>query len=183
MKSKVKEIEVKNPKLKDDIARYNEISEKIKELNKEKDLIRDEIQKEGKNTVFSFFKRNKVFVKSVRFLVDGFSCMFSLNDRYKKIDEEEYEELKKKYKDEFVEEKKVSYFNSKILMKYKDQILDILMKSDVIPPEDKSQLIMTDTTYLIRRGSINKLEKMTYKSANKAFEDIEPVFSIIVNKS
>jgi len=58
-----------------------------------------------------------------------------------------------------------------------DHISEILMKSKKLSDEEKENLLESETSYLVKKGTIKELYSHTNK-INDIVDDIQPIFSI-----
>ena len=173
------------PLLNSKISRLEELNSEIAKLELEKTTISSEVVDTCKNKLIQLYSKNKSFPGTLLIKTGNMNFQFVTYDKYKNIDEEKYEELLEKYGKESVSEETVFSFNSAILMKHKDHISKLLMGSKKLSKQDKEDLIVNQTTYLIKKGIIKDLFSLKTSLFSKTLswvkgiiDDIEPVFQI-----
>jgi len=170
---------VELPHLEDSLSKLMEINAKIAELEAEKSILDNEIREAGKESLIDVYNKKRKFPGTLKIIAGKLSFLFITSDKYKKIDEERYDELSSKYGENIVEEETVFSFNTAILMKHMQHISDILMSSKKLTDEEKENLIVRETYYSVKKGAINDL--FSFKNVNdvaEIIEDIQPIFSV-----
>lgn len=167
------------PKLEKSLSRMEEINKKIAELEAEKAILDTEVRDAGKESMIKLYNGKKRFPGTLKIEAGQMSYQFITSDRYKKIDEERFDELSEKYGEEIVEENTTYSFNTKILLKHMDHISKLLMGSKELSDEDKDNLLESDTSYVVKKGTIKDLFLITKdEDVSEIIEDIQPIFSI-----
>lgn len=180
-KKAVEKHEVVNlPGLESSLKEMERINEELAALEAKKALIDVEVRDTAKQAMIDLYNQKKSFPGTLKIKAGEMEFQFITSDRYKKIEEEDYDELKEKYGDEIVEENTVFSFNTAILMKHMDHISDLIMNSKKLSEEDKENLLVTSTSYTVKKGTIKSLFsfKKVKKCVEQIIEDIQPVFSI-----
>lgn len=109
-------------------------------------------------------------------------------DKYPKIDEDRYKELRDRYKGFNVVTETTTYsFNNEILSprendpahnkrieKFTQELSDFIMKSKTLTDEEKASIITPSTTYAIRKGLIDDLHTLNVP-IEQAMADFMPV--------
>jgi len=67
-------------------------------------------------------------------------------------------------------------FNNAILLKHKDFISKLLLKSDKLSKEEKKDLLINTTTYSIRKGLVKDLFSVVKSKVDNIINDIQPSF-------
>lgn len=98
--------------------------------------------------------------------------MFIGTDKYTKITNPE--EVKELYGEDIIEENVTYSFDSELLMKHYDTIVNLFANCSDIPAEDKVNLIKADQSFTIKKGTIDRLH--TIKGAIK---NMVEVFGIV----
>jgi len=174
--------EVIIPELEESLMKLENLNKEIAELEKRKENIDSSIRQVAKNAMMKSYNSNKEFPGTLKIIAGNNSFLFITQDKYKNIEEDKFNDLLETYGEKVVEEETIFSFNPAILMKHKDHISKLLMNSKKLSKEDKSLLILNDTFYTIKKGTIKNLFSLGIKTVNKIIEDIEPVFSIKINK-
>jgi len=175
---KVEKHEVVNlPELKDSLSRMAEINAKLAELEAEKATLDGEVREAGKEAMIGLYNSKKSFPETLKVVAGNMSFQFITSDRYLKIDEDRAAELSELYGEEIITEDTKFSFNTAILMKYQDHISDLLMGSKKISDDDKENLLESETSLSITKGTIKELMKYG-EDVEPIIEDIQPVFSI-----
>ena len=135
------------------------------------------VREAGKDAMIALYKTKKSFPGTLKIISGDMSFLFITSDKYKKIDEDGFNELTEEYSTKLVEENTKFSFNNAILMKHMDYISKILMKSKKLSNEEKENLLESETSYLVKKGTIKELYSHTNK-INDIVDDIQPIFSI-----
>ena len=177
-KKKVENHEVVDlPSIEKDLTKLSNLNAQIAELEAEKAILDSTVREAGKDAMIALYKAKKSFPGTLKVISGAMSFMFITADRYKKIDEDRFNELTEEYSTKLVEENTTFSFNTAILMKYMDHISEILMKSKKLSDEEKENLLESETSYLVKKGTIKELYSHTNK-IDDMIDDIQPVFSI-----
>ena len=166
------------PEIEDSVLKIIELNAKIAELEAERETVDSEIREKGKDAFIKLYEERKKFPGTLKVVAGSANFQFITSDRYKKIDEDGFEELSEKYGDEIVSEETKFSFNTAILMKHKDHISNLLMNSKVLSEADKENLLESEITYTVKKGVIKDLFSFIKKGVNSIVADIQPVFSI-----
>lgn len=178
-------LEIRIDSLEKDVLRYIEVTQKIEELQKEKDSLDEIIKNSSKKEFIKQYEQTKQYPGSINILSGQTNFLFVTSDKYEKIDEQQAIVLKQTYGDIVTEETKFS-FNTTILLKYKVHISKLLLNSKKISKEDKDNLIINETFYVIKSGLIKDLYNIVTKGLSNIetlLNDIKPTFSIKSVKS
>jgi len=170
---------VNRPDLAETVSKMAELNAKIAAMEAERDILDSQLREAGKDAMINLYNAKKAFPGTLKVVAGEGNYMFITSDRYKKIDEEQFNELAKTYGKEIVEETTVFSFNTAILMKHMEHISDLLMGSKKLSDDDKANLLTSETSYTVKKGTINQL--FSFKGVKKVdgiVEDIQPVFSI-----
>ena len=92
-------------------------------------------------------------------------------DKYTSVDEEKAE-LLREY-DGLLGENVVYKFNTELVEKYGAVISDLIASSPDIEEEDKGNLISGEKTYVVNKGSIDRL--LQFANSEQVFELINPI--------
>jgi len=180
-KKKAETHEIVNlPELKDSLSQMLSINEQIAALEAEKAILDSEIREAGKENMIKLYNAKQEFPGTLKIVAGELSYQFITSDRYKKIDEDRFNELAEKYNDDIVEENTKYSFNTAILMKHMDHISDLLMGSKKISDAEKESLLESETSYTVKKGTLKKLFSFIKpkNSVEEIIEDIMPIFSV-----
>ena len=103
--------------------------------------------------------------------------MFIPTDKYIKIGEERFEELRSTYGGEIVEENTTYTMDAKLIEQYGELLSDAIAKIKGIPDNDKKKLISAVTSYSIKKGTISELDKFG-ATIPEMLEEIKPVYQM-----
>lgn len=177
-KKKTENHEIVNlPSLEKDLIQFSKIKIQMADLEAEKAILDISIREAGKDAMISLYKNKKSFPGTLKVVAGQMSFQFITSDRYKKIDEDRFNELVEEYDEDVVEENTRFSFNTAILMKHMEHISQLLMKSKKLSDEEKESLLESETSYTVKKGLIKELFSHT-KKIDDIIEDIQPVFSI-----
>jgi len=177
-KKEEKHVIVSIPEIEKDLAKLASIDEKIAELEAERAEVDSVVREAGKEAMIGIYNSKKTFPGTLKIVAGKMSFQFITSDRYLKIDEDRFNELSELYGKNVVEEETTFSFNTAILLKHKDHISDLIMKSKKLSEEDKENLLISETNYSIKKGTIKDLFSIVKKSVDTIIEDIKPIFSI-----
>jgi len=181
-KSKVEKHEiVEMPKFSKTLAQLEDIDAKMAELTAKRAILDDEIREAGKEAMIDLFEKKGFFPGTLKIVAGERSFQFITSDKYLKVDKDRYAELVEMFGPEVAEEKTRFFFNSAILEKYQDAISDMILKNKKIADEDKAKLIESETTYTVKKGTINNLATLAKKkksNVQRMVEEVRPIFSV-----
>ncbi len=181
-KSKVEKHEiVEMPKFSKTLAQLEDIDAKMAELTAKRAILDDEIREAGKEAMIDLFEKKGFFPGTLKIVAGERSFQFITSDKYLKVDKDRYTELVEMFGQEVAEEKTRYFFNNAILEKYQDVISDMILKNKKIADEDKAKLIESETTYTVKKGTINNLATLSKKfkaNVQRMIEEVRPIFSV-----
>jgi hypothetical protein len=167
---------IEQDELFDIIKEMGEIQKKEKALKAKFAMLGDEVKGLGKEEFAKLFEDSGVYPGSFMLEAekdgDTAQIMFLPTDRYIKINKGQSAELKEEFGDEIVTEDTSYGFNKTMLEKYGKEISDAISGSD-IPTKDKVKIITASTSYSVRKGTIEKLNK--YGDVETLVEKVRPV--------
>jgi hypothetical protein len=170
------------PELESTLSKMAQINEKMAELEAEKGILDSEIRDAGKEAFIKLYNSKKTFPGTLKVKAGEMGFMFITSDKYRMIDKERSNELKKTYGKEIVEEKTSFFFNNEILMKHMNHISELLMSSTKLTDEEKENLLESKVSFEVKKGTIKEaFSILTPKKKNtldNLVEDIQPIFSI-----
>jgi hypothetical protein len=167
-----------------DLERMAEIDAKIAELSAEKDTLDSGVREQAKTAMINLYNQKNVFPGTVKVKAGSRSFLFLTTDKYIKIDADRAKELQELYGEEIVSENTVFTLNGELVNKYADVISDLIMGSKKISATDKENLIESNTTWSVAKGTISKLRTAAFSKFNLSvlIEDIRPIFQLKANK-
>jgi hypothetical protein len=168
------------PELESSLSQMAQINEKLAELEAQKAILDSEIREAGKEAMINLYNSKRNFPGTLKIKAGSMSFQFITSDRYKKIDEERFNDLANTYGENLVEEETIYSFNTAILMKHMEHISELLMGSKKISDSDKENLLTSETSYSVKKGTLKDLFsfKTVKNSVEGIVEDIQPVFSV-----
>jgi hypothetical protein len=185
-KAKVEKHEiVEMPQFTKTLEKLENIDAKIAELQATRETLDSEIRGAGKEAMIDLFEKKGFFPGTLKIVAGERSFQFITSDKYLKVDKDRYAELAEMFGQEIAEEKTKFFFNGAILEKYQDVISDMILKNKKISAEDKAKLIESETTYNVKKGTINNLATLAKRfktNVRKMVEEVSPIFSVKVTK-
>jgi hypothetical protein len=166
-------------KLKAELGQYDAV---IKEIGKEEFI----------KLLETSGKRETSYILSTDY--EG-SVLVTVQDKYKTIDAERAEYLNETYGDfdedgnvidSIVDEDTKFQFNMTVLERNQDVIAELIENCDDISEDDKENLIECVTKYSIKKGTIDKLYKLSKDKGidiETLFEEIQPILSLKSEKA
>ena len=160
---KIQSMEALNDRMKSDKAKFDMISDEVREVAKEKWA--ELYQRTGKNP-------GSVMIESKSGL-DTAQLMFVPTDKYITINAEKAETLREEYGDEIVEENTTFSFDDEMIQKYGEVLSAMIENSDEIAEADKDKIIKAVTKFTVAKGTIDVMK--TYGKVNEVMEAVRPV--------
>lgn len=155
-------------------AEMNVIDSGLKDFGKEKYLeIYKETSKHPGTIILEAEVKEKKETKKAE-------VMYLTQDRYIKIDEDDFNNLSEKYPNlDIVEETTEFKVDMKMIQKYGQAISDFILKSKKIEDEDRTKILVPETTWSIKKGAIENLvaedEDGNAYDIEELYTDIQPV--------
>ena len=163
------------PQLTDKISRYTDLKQQIEALTGELKMIEGDIKTTGKEIFLQEYRKQKSTPESFKLKDEtGATCLFIVMDKYTSVDEEKAE-LLREY-DGVLGENVVFKFNAELVEKYGAVISDLIASSPDIEEEDKGNLISGEKTYVVNKGSIDRL--LQFANCEQVFELINPICAL-----
>jgi len=175
-KAKVETV-VSRPDLKSTLLKMIEVNEKLAAYESLKAELDETIREAGKFEMIKLYNKTKKFPGTIKITTNDAEFQFITSDRYKKIDEDRFDELSEKYGSDIVESETKYSFNTEVLLKNMDVINELLSNSDKISDDDKANLLEATTSYTVKKGTISNLTSIG-GSIEDIIDDIQPVFSV-----
>ena len=150
----------------------NEIKTKFKTLGNKKFI--EIVEKIGE-------RPKSIHIISTNDMDDKIGILYTINDKYIKVDTKNQKQLMSKYGEDIIEENIVYKLNNEMLNKYADIISELIINCNDIKEEDKFNIITSSTEYSIKKGTIDELYTLNEKyqvSVNEIYSDIKPVESL-----
>ena len=160
---KIQSMETLNDRMKSDKAKFDMISDEVREVDKEKWA--ELYHRTGKNP-------GSVMIESKSGL-DTAQLMFVPTDKYITINAEKAETLREEYGDEIVEENTTFSFDDEMIQKYGEVLSAMIENSDEIAEADKDKIIKAVTKFTVAKGTIDVMK--TYGKVNEVMEAVRPV--------
>lgn len=166
------------PELEKDLIKISSIDEEMAELAAKRAILDSRIRESAKVSMIGLYNKTKKFPGTIKIVSGTMSFQFITSDKYKKIDEDGFNNLSEMYGENIVEEDTTYIFNPTILLKHKDHISGLLMGSKKLSDEDKENLLISETSYSVKKGIIKDLFNFVKDKVDLIIEDIQPIFSI-----
>lgn len=165
----------------DKISKLSELNKEIKSKNEEADTLSKELKDIGKSEWIKFNQRNGEnpgsFILQATKDDETAQVMFVTSDKYISIkSKKEADELSNMFGVDLIEEKTDYIINPELVNKYSEVLSNLINDSINIEDEDKDKLIKAVTTYSIKKGTIDNLDK--FENVEKLIETIKPVVSL-----
>ena len=137
-------------------------------------MIEGEARSEAKKLFMDMYLQNKSRPESF-ILSDGTDkVMFLVTDKYLTIDEAKAQQLN--LLGDIAECKSEFSFNPEVLARNEKTISDLIMNAEEISPEDKANLIMAKHTWMVKKGTIDRL--CSFGNPAQVFAEIGAVTQI-----
>jgi hypothetical protein len=176
---------VEMPQFTKTLAQLESIDTQMAELAAKREILDSEIREAGKDKMIELYQNKGSFPGTLKIVAGERSFLFMTSDKYLKVDKDRYAELVEMFGQEVAEEKTRYFFNNAILEKYQEVISDMILKNKKIADEDKAKLIESETTYTVKKGTINNLVTLAKKmksNVQRMIEEIRPIFSVKITQ-
>ncbi len=163
---------------------FDESLKKLEKLKKEKKKIEADISQlettlknQGIKEFIQICTKEKEVPESflIKSDISNSNYLFTVNDQYKKIDEDQAKKLKLDY-GSLIEETKLAIIDPAFFKKYQKVIKKFIDQTDLIKEDDKEDSIIETIDYSVSKGSIFTITK--YKDKQRFFDDLQPVVKI-----
>lgn len=177
------EVVIKDPKFHLNLSRLADVNRQIDELSAESAVLNGEVKERSISEFAKLYESNGKYPGSFIIKAEGMkklpsaSLMFIPTDKYIKIGEERFEELRGTYGEEIVEETTTYTMDAKLIEQYGELLSDAISKIKAIPESDKKKLISAVTSYSIKKGTISELDKFG-ATIPEMLEEIKPVYQM-----
>jgi len=159
----------------DKVKRFADLKNQIDALTGELKMIEGDIKTTGKEIFLQEYRKQKSTPESFKLKDEtGATCLFIVMDKYTSVDEEKAE-LLREYEG-LLGENVVYKFNTELVEKYGAVISDLIASSPDIEEEDKGNLISGEKTYVVNKGSIDRL--LQFANSEQVFELINPICAL-----
>jgi len=181
-------VELKDKEFEKKLTELAKVNEQLDVLSAQSEQLTGEIKPVLQDEFVKLYKSEKKYPGSFNVVSGKASVMFIPTDKYITIDEERSNDLVTQYGEEIVEEKDTYIIDNKMIEKYGEIISKLILSCKQIPAEDKGKIVVAQTKYSVRKGTIQDLlnEKFGKTDLSTLIEDIRPVFqmkSLTVNKA
>jgi hypothetical protein len=157
-----------------DIARYDELKEIINNAKAEQELIGGSLKQIGKQKFLELYERRDLKPDNFNLSDADEKILFIVMDKYKKVEPEKAAILESY--DGLLETTTTYSFNPEVLERIGATVSKIIMESKLLSDEDKRNLLISETTTVIKKGSIDRL--MQYDDPAVVFDLIEPILAL-----
>jgi hypothetical protein len=164
------------PQLAKSILAYNEAREQIDALEAKKADAEATIHEAGRKAWLDMYQAQGHNPDSLYLEAGGNRVMYIPTDKYKSIDQERAEYLKKTYGESFVSESTEFGFDPALIEKYGQILSDLILGSKKIDTADKGKLIIAKTKVSVAKGSIDRI--LTTPEPRTTLAEIAPVVSL-----
>lgn len=188
-KKATKKTEHERVQVEDIFETIQEIEELEKEMKSKKtkvDMLKSSVKEIAKEKFVELYKEKRKYpgtfmIESVNEDGDIAQFMFSPTDKYIKLgDEDQVEEIKKKYGEDVVEENTTYFFNNKMLEKYMDAFEEFIENSPEIDDADREKIIEGKVDQKIKKGTIEDFYNIHLEKnidLTDIVEEINPIFT------
>jgi len=170
------------PEFEQSLSRMAEINSLLADLEAEKAVLDSEVREEAKKEMINLYNQKRSFPGTLKVVAGKMGFQFITMDKYITIDDVRFAELANKYGNEIVDRETIFSFNNEVLEKNQETISKILMDSKKLSDWAKENLLLSKTTYSVKKGTISNLSAIAtekkIKSIGTIIEDIRPIFSI-----
>jgi hypothetical protein len=177
------EVVINDAKFHLNITRLVEVNRQIDELSAESSVLSSEVKERSISEFAKLYESTGKYPGSFIIKGEGMkklptaSLMFIPTDKYIKIGEERFEELKETYGEDIVEENTTYTMDAKLIEQYGELLSDAIAKIKGIPDSDKKKLISAVTSYSVKKGTISELDKFG-ATIPEMLEEIKPVYQM-----
>ncbi len=162
------------------------IDSQISKLESNSNEIKTKIKTIGNNKFIEVVEKTCERPKSIHIIAtndmnDKIGILYTISDRYIKVDNKNKKQLITKYGNDIIEESIIYKLNNELFNKYADIISELIVNSKDIKEEDKPNIITSSIGYNIKKGTIDELYSLNEKyqvPINEIYTDISPVESL-----
>jgi hypothetical protein len=177
------EVVITDAKFHLNLTRLAEVNRQIDELSAESSVLNAEVKERSISEFAKLYENSGKYPGSFIIRGEGMkkfpsaSLMFIPTDKYIKIGEERFEELRSTYGEDIVEETTAYNMDAKLVEQYGELLSDAISKIKGIPDNDKKKLISAVTSYSVKKGTISDLDKFG-ATIPEMLEEIKPVYQM-----
>ena len=181
--SKKVEVIVKDATFHLNLTRLADVNRQIDELAAESAVLNAEVKERSISEFAKLYAENGKYPGSFMIRAEGVkkmpssSLMFIPTDKYIKIGEERFNELKETYGEDLVEETTTYTMDAKLIEQYGELLSAAISKIKGIPDIDKKKLISATTSYSIKKGTISDLDKFG-ATIPEMLEEVKPIYQM-----
>ena len=174
-------VDVVNDEFFDKVQEFETLQDRMKRDKAKADVINGELKDMGKDEWIKLYKETgknpgTITLQAENTEGDIASTMYVPSDKYITIDKTRSANLRKEYGNDIVNEETTYVFDNKMLEKYGAVISKLILESEEIENNDKPKIIKGETSYSIKKGTIENLAK--YGDVEKIFEEVKPIVSL-----
>ena len=174
-------VDVVNDEFFDKVQEFETLQDRMKRDKAKADIINGELKDMGKDEWIKLYKESgknpgTITLQAENTEGDIASTMYVPSDKYITIDKARSANLRKEYGNDIVNEETTYVFDNKMLEKYGAVISKLILESEEIETNDKPKIIKGETSYSIKKGTIENLAK--YGDVEKIFEEVKPIVSL-----
>lgn len=160
-----------------DLKKFNELKDQIKDLTAEQKSIEGGIKETALDEFIKLYTDMKRNPETIKIESDnGDKVMFVVSKKYSGVvDEERAEELREKYDESFVVEETELVMDNGLLNKYSDQLEELIMSADFMTDEEKELLFVEKVKYSIKSDAINEAFTFGNGDVEELISDLNPV--------
>lgn len=176
-------VRVEDPNFFDNVAKASLLQDNMKRDKAKFDVISDELREIGKEKWAELYEKTgknpgSIMIESVNAVDDTAQFMFVPTDKYITINSDRADELRESYGEEIVEEKTTFSFDNEMIEKYGEVLSRLIEESDEIEAKDKEKIIKAVTTYAVAKGTIDLFTKYADGNVNEMIETTRPVVAL-----
>jgi hypothetical protein len=164
------------PQIAKALLTYMETKEQIDALEAKKADAEATIHDAGKKAWLEMYRAQGHNPDSIYLEGGGNRVMYIPTDKYKSIDAERADYLRKTYGESFVTETTEFSFDPALLEKYQQVISDAILNSKKIDTADKGRLIVAKTKVSVAKGSIDRI--LTVPEPATILQELAPVVTL-----
>lgn len=174
-------IRVEDPTFFDNVSKASILQDNMKRDKAKFDVISDELREIGKEKWAELYEKTgknpgSVMIEAVNAVDDTAQFMFVPTDKYITINSDRADELRETYGEEIVEEKTTFSFDNEMIEKYGEVLSRLIEESDEIEEKDKEKIIKAVTTFSVAKGTIDLFTK--YGKVNEMIDSTRPVVAL-----
>lgn len=166
----------------DDVKKYQELQKRMSSDKEEADAINEKLKNLAKEKWIELYTSEKsnpgTVIVEQNILDDISRLMLVPTEKYVTLNQKNVGKIMDKYGNDMVETSTTYSFNNDIIVKYSKVITKFIKESEDIDEDDKKKLIQANTTYSIKKGTIDKFTDFEDVEVTEILEDLKPVFQL-----